>query len=148
MTRINSAINVRSLTDEHLLAEHREIKRLPKYTLKSIHSKDNFLNIPKEFCLGSGHISFFLNKHSFIFDRYKQIKDECIKRGFEITNYEENWNELNSLRCWDTYTPTLEEKALLINRIKERINNSSKNEFHYFRIKITKQEAIKLLQKT
>lgn len=29
MTRINSAINVKYLTDEHLLAEHREIKRMP-----------------------------------------------------------------------------------------------------------------------
>ena len=28
MTRINSAIKARLLTDEHLLAEHREIKRL------------------------------------------------------------------------------------------------------------------------
>ena len=31
MTRINSAISVRRLTDEHLLAEHREIKRVPAY---------------------------------------------------------------------------------------------------------------------
>ncbi len=31
MTRINVSINVKALTDEHLLAEHREIKRLPNY---------------------------------------------------------------------------------------------------------------------
>lgn len=35
MTRINSAISVRRLTDEHLLAEHREIKRLPACYLKA-----------------------------------------------------------------------------------------------------------------
>ena len=36
MTRINSAIPVKCLTDEHLLAEHREIKRLPYCLRKAI----------------------------------------------------------------------------------------------------------------
>lgn len=43
MTRINSAINVKNLTDEHLLAEHREIKRLPALYLKT--NKQTYLNI-------------------------------------------------------------------------------------------------------
>jgi len=29
MTRINAGYSVRRLTDKHLLAEHREIKRIP-----------------------------------------------------------------------------------------------------------------------
>jgi hypothetical protein len=34
MTRINSAIDPSRLTDEHLLAEHREIKRIVQNYLK------------------------------------------------------------------------------------------------------------------
>ena len=47
MTRINSVIPVRNLTDEHLLAEHREIKRLPYCLHKSV-SCGSIRNIPKE----------------------------------------------------------------------------------------------------
>ena len=35
MTRINVSINVKALTDEHLLAEHREIKRLRSVSKES-----------------------------------------------------------------------------------------------------------------
>ena len=75
MTRINCAIPVRCLTNEHLLAEHREIKRLPKCLEKSIIS-GSIKDIPKEFCLGTGHILFFLDKMTFIKERYKEIYNE------------------------------------------------------------------------
>ena len=39
MTRINSGIPVKSLTDEHLLAEHREIKRLPYYIRRIVNGE-------------------------------------------------------------------------------------------------------------
>ena len=48
MTRINSAITVRRLTDEHLLAEHREIKRLPACFVKS-YTSGALKIIPKEY---------------------------------------------------------------------------------------------------
>ena len=58
MTRINSAIPVKCLTDEMLLAEHKEIKRLPSVLSKAIHC--NSINkIPNKFCLGNGHVKFF-----------------------------------------------------------------------------------------
>lgn len=55
MTRINSAIPVKNLTDEHLLAEHREIKRLPYFLSKAIQS-GSINNIPEKFTLGKGHV--------------------------------------------------------------------------------------------
>lgn len=55
MTRINSAIPVKYLIDEMLLAEHREIKRLPSVLSKAIHC--NSINkIPNKFCLGTGNL--------------------------------------------------------------------------------------------
>jgi deoxyribonuclease (pyrimidine dimer) len=65
MTRINSAIKVKFLTDEHLLAEHREIKRLPYAYKKRIETGKGFKDIPKEFTLGTGHVLFFINKNKF-----------------------------------------------------------------------------------
>ena len=63
MTRINSASPVEHLTDEHLLAEHREIKRLPSVLKKA---NTQTIKIPAKFCLGPGHVKFFLNKKKAI----------------------------------------------------------------------------------
>lgn len=55
MTRVNSAIPVKLLCDELLLAEHREIKRLPKVLEKSLRTR-GLCNIPESFVLGTGHV--------------------------------------------------------------------------------------------
>lgn len=143
MTRINSAIPVEHLTDEHLLAEHREIKRLP-----SVLSKANMqtIKIPAKFCLGPGHVKFFLNRMGFIFSRYLRIYDECKRRGFDVQYYGDNWFHNDICKpFWHGHAVTAEEKQLLIERITERINSSNKEYFHYYGKRITKQEAINLL---
>lgn len=148
MTRINSAIPVEHLTDEHLLAEHREIKRIP-----ACFGKTNFntlyKRIPDKFCLGPGHVTFFFNKLRFTYDRYLAIHAECLKRGFDVTDYRDSWfrveNRMYFDHNWRGYTPTAEEKELLIERISLRIIESSKPYFHYHGEPISKLEAIKLL---
>lgn len=146
MTRINSAIPVEHLTDEHLLAEHREIKRLPALFAKTdkatLHKR-----IPKEFCLGTGHVKFFFNKMSFIFNRYLALYHECKKRGFDIQYYGDNWfdSQKTLMPYWHGYSPTRKEKKLLIERIADRITESSKDCFHYYGKPITKQQAINLI---
>lgn len=144
MTRINSAISVRCLTDEHLLAEHREIKRLPACFVKS-YTSGALKRIPKKFCLGTGHVTFFLDKAKFTLDRYKQIHEECIRRGFNVPDYSENWKQVIMKDYWKSYEPTKEEQELLINRISERIQGSSKTFFHYEGKSITKDKAIEIL---
>lgn len=144
MTRINSAISVRRLTDEHLLAEHREIKRLPACFVKS-YTSGALKRIPKKFCLGTGHVTFFLDKAQFTLDRYKQIHEECIRRGFNVPDYSENWKQVIMKDYWKSYEPTKEEQELLINRITERIRGSSKTFFHYEGKAINKGEAIEIL---
>ena len=146
MTRINSAINVKYLTDEHLIAEHREIKRLSTQLLKS--NKNGLLEkIPSKFCLGTGHVLFFLNKFKFTHDRYLKLHEECINRGFNVNNYSNNWLNIEK-SFYETYKPTEEEKKLLLNRISERIIGSKKQYFHYRGEKINKEVAIELLMKS
>lgn len=144
MTRINSAISVRCLTDEHLLAEHREIKRLPDCFVKSYIS-GALKRIPNKFCLGTGHVTFFLDKFAFTYTRYKAIHTECLRRGFQVTDYSDLWRAVEPTSQWKSYEPTKEELELLIQRITERIQGSSKTFFHYDGKAITKGEAIEIL---
>ena len=146
MTRINSAIPVRCLTDEHLLAEHREIKRLP-YCLDKAIKSGSIRKIPHKFKLGSGHVLFFLDKQCFVHSRYLEIHNELIKRGFNTTDFSDNWNVLMSGYYWNDYEPTDEEYQLLIERITERINNSTKKSWHYYGEQINSSKAIELLSK-
>lgn len=146
MTRINSAISVSRLTDEHLLAEHREIKRLPSYYLKA-KTSGALQRIPKEFCLGTGHVTFFLDKFAFSMTRYMEIRNECERRGFNVPDYSPLWKVVERNSCWRNYKPTKEERKLLVGRISERIQSSSKDFFHYYGERITKERAIELLTK-
>lgn len=99
MTRINSAIPVRRLTDEHLLAEHREIKRLPSCYLKA-KTSGALQRIPKKFCLGTGHVTFFLDKFAFSMTRYMTIRKECEERGFNVPDYSPLWKVVEKNSCW------------------------------------------------
>lgn len=144
MTRINSAIQVNRLTDEHLLAEHREIKRLP-YCLEKAIQSGSINHIPEKFALGKGHVLFFLNKLNFILYRYKDIHFECVMRNLKVQNYEHNWDNISE-QYMVGHKPTKEEYDLLIDRITKRISESTKDYFHYYGKRITKKEAIKLLK--
>ena len=145
MTRINSAIEVKCLTDEHLLAEHREVKRLDAYFRRTFNKSEDF-RVPTEFCLGKGHVMFFLNKFKFTYKRYLDLHKECLKRGFHVEDYTDNWCGIPEVFYQD-YTPTLTEKRLLIERITRRIIDSPKMYFHYKGDQINKTTAIKLLTK-
>ena len=147
MTRINCAIPVEYLTDEHLLAEHREIARLPWNVSEAIKSGSIKTKVPSKFTLNSGHVLFFVNKNKFTLNRYKEIREECKKRGFNVSDCESNWNTNECSQYMGDYTPTQEDKDILIERIELRIKESPKKYWHYKRNRISKEEAIKLLYK-
>lgn len=144
MTRINSAIPVKCLTDEHLLAEHREIARLPYCVQKAIRS-GSINRVPSVFCLGKGHVTFFLDKMYFTFNRYRSLREECLKRGFSPIDYSKNWLDVPSVYMQD-YSPRDDDKRLLQERIIQRITDSPKPYWHYNGKVISKNEAIELLK--
>jgi deoxyribonuclease (pyrimidine dimer) len=72
------------LTDQHLIAEKRELRMIPPLLKKKL-SKGlgNVLNsIPPSFVLGKGHMSFWLNKGFYLEKRFNSIHREMIRRGF------------------------------------------------------------------
>lgn len=117
MTRINCGINPSDLTDKHLIAEHREIKRIPNLISKGKYNKNK---IPERFTLGTGHVRFFYDKLGYLLKRYRQLYKECKARGFNIQNYESAWNSIPK-ELMNDYFPTESDRELVRKRISERL---------------------------
>lgn len=122
MTRIN-VVPPSELSRQHLVAEYREITRLPGNLHAWLNRKTkptSFDEIPSEYKLGTGHVKFFFNKFKYLETRFSSIIDEMLARG-----YNPNFTDSSIFRRVDAiyyndYVPT--EEALEINRqrIKER----------------------------
>ena len=132
MTRINAGIPVEKLSDQHLLAEHREIKRIPRTVFKGV--------VPDKFTLGKGHVLFFSDKPRYTFGRYVELYDECHRRGFNVEYYGTNWDFPNET----SYTPSSYDSCLVKHRIIERAS-TSKQVIRYWGKPISIQEYIDLL---
>ena len=83
MTRIN-LVNPKELSDQHLVAEYREIFMVGSSLQRSMKSK-NWINtknnIPEEFTLNKGHVTFFYNKGMYLDKRYSLLVNEMKRRG-------------------------------------------------------------------
>lgn len=122
MTRINVGIPPKDLTRQHLIAEHREIKRVPNVVSKG---KFNLKGQPKEFTLGTGHVKFFYDKLGYLKQRYEELYSECRNRGFDVTYYGDAWNDVPKHLMGD-YTPTERDIQIITERINERLNGKVK----------------------
>ncbi len=119
MTRINVAILPSELNTKMLIAEHREIKRIPNCIKKG---RYNLKGQPEQFTLGTGHVKFFYDKLSYLKRRYECIYSECVKRGYNVTYYGSCFEDLPPNLCND-YRPTLRDRKLLVERIKSKLEN-------------------------
>lgn len=96
-----------------LIAEHREIKRIPN-CVKTGRVKIN--EIPDKFTLGKGHVKFFYNKIKYLEDRYNSIYEECINRNYNVQYYGESFAGIKT-ELMNNYIETPEDRALLVERI-------------------------------
>lgn len=81
MTRIN-LLPVAQLSNQHLMAEYRELPRIVNAVLDG---RLSGTGAPKKYVLGTGHVKFFANKIDFLYARYVKIWDELIYRGFDLS---------------------------------------------------------------
>lgn len=119
MTRINAGIPARELTNKHLIAEHRELKRIPNVVAKG---RCNLKNIPAQFTLGKGHVSFFYDKLGYLKERYIDLYSECIARGFNVQSYLPSWDNVPQ-ELMNGYVPTARDVEIIRERIAERLAN-------------------------
>ena len=116
MTRINAGIPPARLSDKHLLAEHREIKRIPNQISKGRYRLEGQ---PEKFCLGTGHVKFFYDKLGYLHTRYQLLYRECKLRGFKVQDWSGAWNNIPSYLMND-WIPERWVTQLLEERIRER----------------------------
>lgn len=119
MTRINAGIRPAELVDRHLLAELREIKRIPNVVKGG---KARLDGIPERFSLGTGHVRFFYNKLGYLLRRYRSLRAEAIRRGFQVQDWSGAWEGAppDLMMDWQE-TPEAREEVRA--RIQERLGN-------------------------
>jgi len=117
MTRINVGVKPIELTNKHLMAEHREVKRVPNCVAKG---RYNLNNAPKEFTLGKGHISFFYSRLGYLKKRYEELYAECIRRKINVQYYGGAWDNVPK-ELMNDYEPQERDRQIIMKRIKERL---------------------------
>jgi deoxyribonuclease (pyrimidine dimer) len=127
MTRINLVPPV-ELMDQHLFAEFREIKMVPKSLGRSLSARGAsgvLRMVPREYTLGTGHVSFFYDKGAYLRQRFLELRAELTKRGIQF-NVESQLDPDNLFTLLgeifnQTYVPTESALKLVRQRIAEKI---------------------------
>ena len=124
MTRIN-IIDVSELTDQHLIAEYREITMVPGSLKRTLVSKIGYQEkrVPKKFTLNGGHVYFFYNKGKYLNYRYLEIRNEMKSRGFNPDpNRKFPIDIFKNNGLYNDWMPTIEDQKIIRQRIAERIS--------------------------
>jgi deoxyribonuclease (pyrimidine dimer) len=126
MTRIN-VIPVEDLTDQHLMAEYRELPMVPAAALRSNPAK---FKSTTRYTLNKGHVLFFFDKKEFLFERWNLLIDELYKRGYSIDPSARtvHWYALDKFPQIQ-WQPDQEAVSINMERIVERINQKP----HWYR---------------
>jgi deoxyribonuclease (pyrimidine dimer) len=128
MTRINT-IPVTSLTNQHALAEYKEITRVFGYVRKAQErgiNKFNFhkkYDVPADYTLGTGHVVFFYNRLGYVLRRYTELTVEMGRRGYKPSpvGYTDLCSGIRP-EWFGEYTPTAEALCLNRERIAKRLS--------------------------
>lgn len=118
MTRIN-VVPVSELTDQHLMAEYRELPMVPAAARRS---NPNKYKPTTQYTLNKGHVMFFFNKKQYLLDRWLSLIEELYDRGYNIDPSARvvQWSALDKFQQVEWKPDSL---AISINsqRIEERI---------------------------
>ena len=130
MTRIN-IVPVQELSDQHAMAEYREIFMVGSSLQRTLSSKNvdkTLANIPAKYTLNKGHVTFFYDKGHYLAMRYAELTRELKFRGYNLDGTRvfkrEQWPD----HLYNLWTPTVSEMNIARARIRYRI--SQKPEFY------------------
>lgn len=110
------------------MAEFREIRHVGKALKRSLNRKQGFnkTEIPTKYRLNAGHVKFFYDKGLFLENRFKHLREELLRRGFDI-NLETRFNiDDFPTEYRNNYIPTVDEQKINIERIQLRISEKPK----------------------
>lgn len=145
MTRINANIDPKNLIDQHLLAEYREMVRIPNAVNKDYAKAISAIETaPKSFKLGTGHVVFHYDKLKYLHKRFKAIKAELTKRNIQNNMEDDMFHNLPQ----DLYNDVdlTYANPIVMERIVERISGMSR--VTYYGKKITLDDYQKMFEKS
>ena len=123
MTRIN-LVEPSELSDQHLVAEYREIFMVGSSLQRSLKSKNwekTLANIPKKYTLNKGHVTFFYNKGKYLYKRYELLIEEMKNRGMNPDSERKFKTEQWPDELFNDWEPELDDYKVIRARIKEKI---------------------------
>ena len=129
MTRIN-VIHPTELTDQHLMAEYRELPMVMGSLRRSLVAKNGMPAPGPKYTLNAGHVKFFYNKGKFLHRRYLMLVAELTNRGYNLDPSRKACFQVfidNGL--YHEWTP--DDTAALIN--KQRIDERIAQKPHWYR---------------
>ena len=118
------------LSDQHLVAEYREVKMGPKALSRSLGSEKgvDLKRISPVYTLNTGHTYFFYDKNGFLEKRLAQLVKEMQSRGI-ATNHTELIDDKYDYhpdvfddKWWGDYQPTVEALNINMERINQRFS--------------------------
>lgn len=140
--RCNVGIDPFFLTDQHLVAEYREITmvygnlKLNKFQIKN--------TIPSSFTLNEGHMNFFKDKLLYLVKRHKALIEEMRARGFQ-TNLSHPNIDYVPRTLKNDWTPSEDDSKIIKQRIIEKIKMKP-TFYKWYGSPIFEKEYIKLFE--
>lgn len=129
MTRIN-VIHPTELTDQHLMAEYRELPMVMGSLRRSLVAKNGLPKSGDKYTLNAGHVKFFYNKGKFLHKRYLMLIAELGTRGYKLDpNRKADFQVFIDNNLYHDWTPEREAFTINKQRITERINQKP----HWYR---------------
>ena len=123
MTRIN-LVPPEELSDQHLVAEYREIFMVGSSLQRSLRSPNwekTKESIPKKFTLNKGHVKFFYDKGKYLSERYdvliKEMKRRKMRPDPSRTFKKEQWPD----ELFNTWKPNDYDLKVVRTRIDMKI---------------------------
>ena len=122
MTRINT-IAPSLLLDQHLVAEWRELPRIPNELIK-YPNRLKLEEIPHTYTMGAGHVKFFRDKLLWLSERHTMLCNEMDSRGINRDpNVCVDLSSLPSVTAMfaaNDWSPTCQDHLVNFDRICER----------------------------
>ena len=123
MTRVN-IVPPNELTDQHLIAEYREITMIPAALHRTLNSKTGLRKnkISTHYTLNAGHVYFFYDKGKYLHNRYYELIDEMKRRGFSPNpNRKFPVAVFRDNGLYKDWIPTIEDYKVIRERIQQKI---------------------------
>lgn len=122
MTRIN-VIDPTVLTDQHLMAEYRELPMVMGSLRRSLKSKNGLHKIPDRYTLNAGHVKFFYPLGKFLERRYDALVQELTVRGYSIDPLSRSvdFAVFYDNGLYSDWSPDVQSLQVNVDRVRQRI---------------------------